>query len=100
MISGQSDPGYSLRAYEQLRQEALASAPGTERGHGLALFVMRGLSAWLHALNALVPRPIEPARSMEPVSPGPAPSLSPEARSELTNVLADMVLACSQEAVR
>ena len=95
MTSFISDPVHGFQAYEQLRQEALAGPSGTGRGHGLALFVMRGMSAWLRALSALVP-----ARPTEPASLCSVPALSPTTRSELTNVLADMVLACSQEAAR
>jgi hypothetical protein len=37
--------------YENLRQEALQTS--SRRGHGLALFLSRGMMAWLKALTAL-----------------------------------------------
>ena len=46
------DPGNDWRQeYEILRQEALDV--NTRRGHGLALFLSRGMMAWLEALAAL-----------------------------------------------
>jgi hypothetical protein len=41
------------REYEDLRREALHA--GSRRGHGLALFLSRGMKAWLEALTALWP---------------------------------------------
>jgi hypothetical protein len=86
-----------LEHYEALRREATAMTPGGPRGHGLALFLRRGLSGWLAALTALTPpRPLPP-----PVPaagpPPPGPRLEPAARTELTTVLAGMVLACAAE---
>jgi hypothetical protein len=58
------DPGNDWRQeYEILRQEALDI--GARRGHGLALFLSRGMIAWLHALTAVRPRrPIRMASSI------------------------------------
>lgn len=53
--------------YENLRQEALQA--GSRRGHGLALFLSRGMMAWLEALTAVL-------------------------RPDLTTLLANMVLSC------
>jgi hypothetical protein len=72
--------------YECLRQEALH--PGAHRGHGLALFQSRGMMAWLQALTALKPRPVAQNVIEESVS---TPSIS---RSDLTALLASMVLSC------
>jgi len=88
------EPRYVLAQYEALRREALEVAPFGPRGHGLALFVTRGLPAWLAALTALVPpTPIRPVD--EPRSEG-VPQLLSTVRGELTTVLADLVLACAQ----
>ena len=46
--------------YENLRQEALQA--GSRRGHGLALFLSRGMMAWLEALTALMPQPVPKVR--------------------------------------
>jgi hypothetical protein len=89
-----ADAAYVLDQYEALRREALEVAPFAPRGHGLALFIARGLPAWLTALTALVPSP--PPR---PVNAQPAASASrlfPAARVELTTVLAGMVLRCAE----
>jgi hypothetical protein len=73
--------------YEALRREALEAAAPGPRGPGLALFLARGLPAWLATLTALPPRPA--------AAPGVrGPTLGPAARRELTAVLAGMVRAC------
>jgi len=71
--------------YENLRREALggSSCPG----HGLALFVSRGMTAWLEALTALgaPPRQDTPPESVD---------WAPVWRPDLTTLLANMVLNC------
>ena len=88
-----ADAAYVLEQYEALRREATEVALMAPRGHGLALFIGRGLAAWLTALTALAPA--RPARAvdarMEPTS-----RLLPAARGELATVLAGMVLLCTQ----
>lgn len=87
------DAAYALDQYEALRREALEVAPWAPRGHGLGLFVARGLSAWLAALTAVAPS--RPRRMLED-EPVPTPPRGvPAARAELTAVLAGMVLACA-----
>lgn len=80
-------PGNDWRQeYEILRQEALDAS--ARRGHGLALFLSRGMMAWLEALTALTSRPIpqgELDRSAD---------LPPVLRPDLTTLLANMVLSC------
>jgi len=88
---------YVLEQYEALRREALAPACVGARGHGLALFLARGMTAWLAALRCLAP-PGPPQRALEPVAPGPRPL--PAVRAELTRLLAGMVLACTREPAR
>jgi len=88
---------YVLEQYEALRREALAPLCAGARGHGLALFLGRGMAAWLAALSCLVP-PGPPRRTPEPATPGPRPL--PAARAELTTLLAGMVLACTREPAR
>ena len=72
--------------YEDLRREALKASP--RRGHGLALFLSRGMIAWLEALTALRSRPILP--SLPPGSSDLPSVLLPD----LTTLLANMVLWC------
>ena len=88
------DPRIVLEQYEALRREATETPLGGSRGHGLALFLTRGLPGWLAALTALTaPRRPPPAPAEAPRHPGP--TLGPSARTELTTVLAGMVLACA-----
>lgn len=89
-----ADAQYAVAQYEAVRREALEVAPVGPRGHGLALLLTRGLSAWLAALTALGPS--RSARALDETSAEPRPRLLPSARTELTTVLADMVLACAQ----
>ncbi len=79
--------------YEALRSEALAPTPGGSRGHGLALFVTRGMTAWLTALAALAPRRVFPVTADAPRER--QGMIVPTVRTELTTVLAGMVLACA-----
>jgi hypothetical protein len=89
-----ADAAYVLDQYEALRREALEVAPFAPRGHGLALFMARGLPAWLTAVATLAPP--RPARAVDERPAAPASRLLPAARVELTTVLASMVLRCTQ----
>src|SRR6266542_2783989 len=88
---------YVLEQYERLRREAAEGSWGGERGHGLALFLARGMSAWIGALTALAPaaRLRQMLTEDSPRDPLPIPPRS--VRAELTMVLAGMVLACSRD---
>ena len=72
-----------LEQYELLRREAV-------RGHGLHLFVTKGMVAWIEAVSCLSGRQTIP---VELSSAPPAFSSQPE----VTTVLANMVLGCIQE---
>lgn len=74
------------REYENLRREALQV--NSHRGHGLALFPSRGMMAWLEALTALESRSVSRSTEQESVD------LAPVVRSDLTRLLASMVLSC------
>lgn len=92
MTAAVTDVQYFAEQYEALRREALEVAPFGPRGQGLALFLTRGMPAWLTALTALTPSP--PRR--DDASGDPRPQLLPTIRADLTTVLAGMVLACAQ----
>ena len=86
-----------LEQYEALRRNVIDAGSSFDGGPGLSLFLTRGMSAWLTALTALMPRPHRPAMSSEPPQFDRLPVLAPGFRSDLTVMLADMVLACSVE---
>lgn len=97
-----AEPGWLLEHYEALRREALDGTRNGERGHGLALFLARGMIAWLDALRALTPTPSQGstagATQKPPLDRAPIPP--PSVRVELTMMLAGMVLALSAEGGR
>ena len=96
MSRAAGDGGYGLQQYEALRREATEAGPGGPRGHGLALFLTRGMPGWLAALTALAPAP-RPSAALTAPPPEGRLAVLPSARAELTTVLAGMVLACTRE---
>lgn len=85
------DAEYLLEQYELLRREALEVSPHAQRGHGLMLFLTKGMVAWIETVSCLSgrqPVPAEATTSALPLS----------LRPEITTVLANMVLVCMQEA--
>jgi hypothetical protein len=100
MRPGLPDPHDLSEQYEALRREAIEADSFGRRGLGLALFLSRGMASWLTALTALVPRPPRSAAVPESPRSQRVPTLAPGLRSDLTTMLADMVLACSEEVAR
>lgn len=95
-----SSADYVLEQYEALRRHALETIAVERCGLGLSLFLTRGMPSWLEALTALAPEPTRISRSSErPTSEG-LPDPPPFVRSDVTVLLANMVLACSTEEVR
>ena len=99
MTTSLSDPVYLQDQYEALRREALGADGLGRRGHGLALFIARGMTAWVEALSALVGRSRASSSIEEQSHATPMPVLPSSLRSELATVLADMVLVCSPEII-
>lgn len=67
-----------------------------ERGHGMALFLARGMTAWVAAVEALAPAATKPQQcAADDAALSHRPTISFSFRAELTTVLAGMVLACS-----
>ena len=91
------DPTYLFDQYESLRKEALEASSAGRRGHGLALFLSRGMTAWLGALTVFAP--MASPEVLKETASHDRPDLPPAVRPDLTLVLADMVLACYQEAI-
>jgi len=88
------EPHSLMEQYEALRREATAVARDSARGHGLALFLARGMRTWLETLVALAP----PSAGSRPPRFDPSErggiALEPSLRVNLTTVMAGMVLAC------
>ena len=94
-MSGQLfDTRYLQEQYELLRGQALSVSTEScgPAGGGLVLFLSRGMVAWMQATSCLSSYRVA---SEEP--PGSSAS-TPTAGSEVTTVLANMVLACMKEA--
>jgi hypothetical protein len=72
--------------YENLRQEGLQA--GSHGGHGLALFLSRGMMALLEALTALRSHPVPQNAPQESFD------LLSVQRPDLTTLLTNMVLSC------
>ena len=85
------DAEYLLEQYELLRQEAIEILHHDHQGHGLALFLTRGMVAWIKAVSCLSGRQAAQAELADLAAPA---SLRPE----VATVLANMVLGCMQEA--
>ena len=79
-----------LSSYEELRSEALRRAGCSARGSGLALFIRRGMAAWLTACASLA-RPLEASRR----KPTEVDRVPPDLRTEVAMVLAEMALTAA-----
>jgi len=81
--------------YEDLRRTARDEAGSAGSSWGLALFLRRGLSAWMHAwpqevgTDPPVPQPALPSV--------PCPAVSTSFGPQLVTVLANMILTARQE---
>jgi hypothetical protein len=60
----------------------------------------RGLPAWLEVVQRVAPRRGDATRVTMPAIHGPTAVATLAGRSELTQLLAGLVLACAQEEVR
>jgi len=93
LTTNRTDGRYLFEQYEALRREALRQ-DWKERGHGMALFVTRGMTAWVAAVAALEPAAPEPSPCVgADTSQSRRPMVALSFRAELTAVLAGMVLA-------
>ncbi len=91
------DPSYILDQYEALRREAIEAESARTIGHGLAVFLYRGMSAWISALKALGKPPM--AVSAQNKETLPQVDLPPAVRCDLTTVLANMVMTCYRQEI-
>jgi hypothetical protein len=80
--------------YERLRRGALGSPSLGGEGFGLALFLRRGMTAWIEAWSECASR-VEPGTRSEPRVDEPIPA---DTRTQITALLAGMILCLQQEA--
>jgi hypothetical protein len=85
------DSGVLLSGYEEIRGQALRRGGCSAHGTGLALFLRRGMAAWLTACAPLA-RPIDVAHRR----PTQEDRLPPDLRTEVALVLAEMALTAVQ----
>ena len=84
--------------YEALRSQALGDPAANGMGRGLALFLRRGLTAWLALCQELLTRADdEQRRQRQPAWPATQTALPPGAGAELVRALASMALAATRE---
>jgi hypothetical protein len=81
--------------YEQLRRDAMARSTCGAQGLGLALFLRRGMTAWMQAWSEYAGNVAPPT----PVQPGADETISVDIRSQVTTLLASMILSLQQEAI-
>ena len=82
--------------YEELRRQALGESGWTEQSLGWALFVRRGMAAWIQAVSTLQ-RPIDERRCNIHAD---NPVLSTTLQGEIAMVLAGMVIGHIEEGDR
>jgi hypothetical protein len=79
--------------YEQLRRVAIGRASRAGEGLGLALFLRRGMTAWMQAWSECTPH-LEPSPRTEPDVDETIPA---GLRSQIATLLAGMILCLQQE---
>ena len=79
--------------YEQLRSDAFSYSVGRGHGPGLVLFLRQGMLSWMRAWSRCTSGP-EPRCSTPPYTDAILPL---EVRSQITTVLAAMILGQQQE---
>ncbi|MBV8843258.1 MAG: hypothetical protein JO307_10650 [Bryobacterales bacterium] len=77
-----------MAQYEQLRRDAIARLAYRGEGLGLALFLRRGMTAWMQAWSECTAN-IEPSTRMEP---GVDETIPAGLRSQIATLLAGMIL--------
>ena len=80
--------------YEQLRREATGCSEHAAQGLGLALFLRRGMTAWMQAWSQCAD-PGTPNIRPHPASMTPVPI---DLRAQIATLLAGIILSLQQEA--
>jgi hypothetical protein len=87
-------PARLTAQYEQLRAQAVAGSAAVAAPLGLAVFLRRGLAAWLALGPAFIPSP----RTERPIAVAdPSVALPIDLHAQAVRVLASMALAVSQK---
>jgi len=81
--------------YEQLRRDAIGRPTGSGEGLGLALFLQRGMTAWMQAWSECAGHGEPATRSQS----GAKETIPVDMRSQITTLLASMILSLQQEAI-
>ena len=99
-ITAPRDAAYLQAQYEAVRRMAAARPPHAEPAPGCVLLMSRGLPAWLEVVQRVAPRGGDTTRVAVPGGHWPTDAVTRAVRSDLTQILAGLVLACAQEEVR
>jgi hypothetical protein len=79
--------------YEQLRRDAMGRSTFSGQGLGLALFLRRGMTAWMQAWSECAGKVESETLSVS----GGNETVPVSMRSQLTGLLAGMILSLQQE---
>jgi hypothetical protein len=80
--------------YEQLRREATSCSEHAAQGLGLALFLRRGMTAWMQAWSQCTDG-VTPNAHPRPATPAAVPM---DLRTQIATLLAGIILGLQQEA--
>jgi len=83
-----------------MRRAATAASSHAESAPGCVLLMSRGLPAWLAVVQRVAPRRGDGPRAAGPDIQERTDAATLAVRSDLTHVLAGLILACTQEEVR
>ncbi len=85
-----------VAGYEQLRNDALSLPAGHAPTAGLALFLRKGMTAWMRAWSSCIPKPTAETVLL----PGAAPACSVDVRAQIATIVAGMILGRQPEVSR
>lgn len=83
-----------------MRRAATTASSHAEPAPGCVLLMSRGLPAWLEVVQRVAPRRGDDPRTAGPGVQGRTDAATLAVRSDLTHLLAGLILACTQEEVR
>jgi hypothetical protein len=89
-----------VEQYEILRREAVEARPADAGGHGMALLLNRGMTAWIAALNALGHRADFDSEFPTHRAPNVKTELPSAVQHSMTLLMAEMIKNCCTEDLR